>query len=173
MRLRTILSTFAIFASLAILIVSPANATPKPGVDHSTAADYVYIINSKSELALQPTGSGNGAPLVQASADVDIIWNRIPDGSYRSFENEETRLNMGIDRASTSPGAAAIQANPAGHFNQDWTVVPRGSSGVSELRNRHSGLCLGISGASIEENAPALQFPCDGSLNQGWIIAPI
>ncbi|WP_188193750.1 RICIN domain-containing protein [Nonomuraea sp. SYSU D8015] len=97
-------------------------------------------------------------------------WCRIPDGLYRSYENMQYNLNMGINGGSTAANASAILANPAGDINQDW--LPRADSrypaGVFALVNRKSSMCLGISNASVADGARAAQFPCDGNLNQGW-----
>jgi hypothetical protein len=79
-------------------------------------------------------------------------------------------LNLGIDRASKSAGAAAIQATPDSNYDQDWEIQFRSDANFFTLKNRNSGLCLGISHASTADGAPAAQFPCDGSLNQGWSL---
>ena len=102
-------------------------------------------------------------------------WCRIPDGLYRSYENMQYNLNMGINGGSTAANASAILANPAGDINQDWLerADSRYPAGVFALVNRKSSMCLGISNASVEDGARAAQFPCDGKLNQGWSEVPV
>ncbi|MFJ8535585.1 RICIN domain-containing protein [Streptomyces sp. NPDC093591] len=140
--------------------------------DIQSAAVVSYRVkNTKSQKYLQPSGGSSavGAKIVQQplSSASSQRWALVPDGSYVSFWNQGSDLNMGIDGASTSAGAAAIQATPSGDANQDWLITWR-SDTVFEMKNRKSGLCLGISGASTANGAQAAQFPCDGTANQGW-----
>lgn len=128
------------------------------------------IQNYKSKKYLQPSGGSTaiGAAIVQQPAGGGIqLWVDLFDGTYDTFVNNQDGLAMGIDHASTSPGANAIQAAIDGTTNQDWHVVYRTST-LFEFHNRKSGLCLGISGASTANGAHAAQFACDGSTNQGW-----
>jgi hypothetical protein len=134
----------------------------------------VGLRNLKSQKFLQPVNgsTANGARIVQMPfTGLGIqAWYEVPDGSYFSFWNYASRLNMGIDGASTAADRNAIQANPAGHANQDWLKVFRAAQpGVFNLRNRHSNLCLGIDGASTNDGARAAQYACNyTALNQGW-----
>jgi hypothetical protein len=140
------------------------------------AADTGVLANYKSRLVLQPSGgsTANGAKIVQQPVSGSNIqyWTTVPDGNYFSWENVGSGKNLGIDGASTSAGAAAIQANGSGDLNQDWQVVYGDyPTNIFALKNRKSGLCLGISGASTANGAQAAQFRCDGSTNQGWGLA--
>jgi hypothetical protein len=158
---------------------SPQNSDPTPLTSssmHSVAAQSWYLQNQKSQKYLQPLGASSevGALIVQQPfADARYqAWWLIPDDEYMSFQNNFSSLNLGIDQASTTPGAPAIQATPDSSHNQDWLLQWR-SDTVFELHNRKSHLCLGISGASTADGAQAAQFPCDGSLNQGWSGYPV
>ncbi|HEY8980777.1 MAG TPA: RICIN domain-containing protein [Streptomyces sp.] len=148
--------------------------TPLSVSGASTYID-VGIRNYKSKKYLQPSDGSVavGAKIVQYSFTGEIeqkwLWFDL-GGRFTSFENRNSGLNLGIDGASTSDGAAAIQARGSGDFNQDWLVDwdAYGSNSVFALKNRNSGRCLGISNASTANNAQVVQFRCDGSLNQAW-----
>ncbi|WP_330351363.1 RICIN domain-containing protein [Streptomyces sp. NBC_00582] len=90
--------------------------------------------------------------------------------SYVSLKNDNSGRNLGIDGASTTSGAAAIQANGSSDLNQDWELITKTSypAGWYALKNRKSGLCRGISGAGTANGAQAAQFACDDSANQLW-----
>ncbi|MDH6522558.1 hypothetical protein M2163_000931 [Streptomyces sp. SAI-135] len=131
------------------------------------------LVNYNSRLVLQPSGgsTANGARIVQQPLNRSSIqlWTTVVDGNYLSWENAGSGKNLGIDGASTSAGATAIQANGSGDANQDWLLVYDGyPTNIFALKNKKSGLCLGISGASTANGGQAAQFPCDGSQNQGW-----
>ncbi|MFJ1666211.1 RICIN domain-containing protein [Streptomyces bottropensis] len=156
---------------------SPKSSEPTPltssGVKAKAAAEPLGLRNLKSQKYLQPSGGSTsvGANLVQQplSSGAWQSWWLVADGSFTTFWNDNSGLNAGINGASTAAGAVAIQANPSGDLNQDWTLNWRNDS-VFELKNRKSGLCLGISGGSTANGAVAAQFGCDGSTNQGWSL---
>ena len=179
-----------VLAGAMMAVASPAiaNAQPSQTSDHGpvairdvksaspdaksvAAAAWYGIRNVKSAKFLQPSGSNpvNGTKVVQESFNsttLTQLWTRVIDGSYLSLQNY-SGLNLGVDGASTSSGAAAIVATGSGATNQDWQQIARNDT-VFELKNKKSGLCLGISSASTANGAQAAQFPCDGSANQGW-----
>ncbi|MEV0636802.1 RICIN domain-containing protein [Streptomyces sp. NPDC050619] len=88
--------------------------------------------NLKSQKYIQPSGGSTsvGARLVQQplSSGAWQSWWLVADGSFTTFWNDNSGLNAGIDGASTSAGAAAIQATPSGDLNQDWTLNWRSDS---------------------------------------------
>jgi hypothetical protein len=186
---RTRNAVAVVLAGMLIAAVSPALAQAQPALNtertvvptssiQSLAAEPtpVALKNFKSKKLLQPAGDSGavGAKIVQWSftGRGTQAWWLVADGSYDSFWNYTTRLNMGIDRASTSAGAPAIQATPSGDLNQDWTIDWR-SDTVFRLKNRKSGKCLGISNASTANGAQAAQFDCDDKANQGWEAIPV
>ncbi|MGN9909932.1 RICIN domain-containing protein [Phytohabitans sp. LJ34] len=184
MRKRTRNVVAVVLAGLLMAMASPAAAQAEPtkGSESYTVvslsdlrtrlAPPYGILNHKSEKALQPGSATNGSVVTQQTPTGinlqrwDICCH---DGNYVTFWNAQTpRLNMGIDGASTAPGAAAIVANGAAHFNQDFDVIERTATEFN-LKNRHSGLCLGIDGASENNGARAMQFACSPSApNQNW-----
>lgn len=176
-RVKVVLATT--LAGVLLTVASPAIARAQPTDSSdptpSNSLDEFYVLqNLKSGKVLQAVSSANGAKVVQQPKETgeDLQhWFLILDGSYNSFENFASGLNLGIDRASTAAGAAAITANRSGDLNQDWMRVGSAYSGdYFALKNRKSGLCLGISGASTANGAQAAQFTCDGSANQGWLL---
>jgi hypothetical protein len=151
---------------------SPRSADPTP----SSIQAEAFLLMNHSGKVLQPVSSANGARVVQqakiTSGDTTSqYWFKVLDNPYFSFENFGTGKNLGIDGASTSAGAGAIQANGSSDHNQDWVVDDDAYIGANfALRNRKSGLCLGISGGSTANGAQAAQFKCDGSPNQSWLL---
>ncbi|WP_327188017.1 RICIN domain-containing protein [Streptomyces sp. NBC_01334] len=176
----------AVVAGTLMAVASPAIAhAQSPQTDdwgqaatapsgQSLAATTYGIRNYKSGKFLQPTGTGNGATVVQQTANQSTSyqhWGAVPDGDYYSFDSLVAG-NLGIDGASTANGAAAIVATPSGDANQDWLLAYNANypDGTFQLYNKKSGKCLGIDGASTANGAQALQFTCDGSANQGWTL---
>ncbi|QCD60319.1 RICIN domain-containing protein [Streptomyces hawaiiensis] len=178
---RTAAAVSAILAGALLAAASPAIAlTPAPHSGEPApkrALATIKIKNYKSGKYLAAVSSANGAKVVQKSSSDSYLqrWETIltEGGTTYSWENWQSKLNLGIDRASTSAGAAAITATPSGDLNQDWDRVweDYGPDGHA-IKNRKSGMCLGVSGASTADGAQVAQFPCDGSANQGWIIVP-
>lgn len=170
----------ALIAGLA----SPAAAQPdSPQSDERALARLlaaklddaagIYLVNYNSGRYLQPRrhSTANAARVVQWRYTRSKFqrWKPVLDGKYTSFENLGSHKNLGINRASGDAGANAIQAKPAGDWNQDWLMDPRPYPGESfALVNRKSGLCLGISNASIAIGGQAAQFRCDRRANQRW-----
>lgn len=160
----------------------PSDEVPAPPAHLLDVGDDRYgIQNYKSRKYLQPAGGvvTNGAKIVQMpeslGSDGDFAetqnWYVFSAGSsYVSLENDNSGRNLGIDGASTTSGAAAIQANGSSDLNQDWELITKTSypAGWYALKNRKSGLCRGISGASTANGAQAAQFACDDSANQLW-----
>ncbi|MYS94722.1 MULTISPECIES: RICIN domain-containing protein [Streptomyces] len=168
----------ALLAGALLAAAGPAIAhTPSQQSDDPTprrALATIKIKNLKSGKYLQAVSSANGAKVVQRSGNDSFLqlWETVlsEGGTVYSWENWQSKLNLGIDRASTSAGAAAITATPSGDLNQDWYKDWGVYDGTYyAMKNRKSGLCLGISGASTADGAAAAQFPCDGSANQGWV----
>ncbi|WP_327188016.1 RICIN domain-containing protein [Streptomyces sp. NBC_01334] len=139
----------------------------------AAAAEIFAIRNHKSGKYLQPTGTGNGATVVQQTAADSSYqhWAAVPDGDYYSFDSLVAG-NLGIDHASSDAGAAAIVATPSGDANQDWLLRANSNypDGTFQLYNKKSGKCLGVDGASTANGAQVFQFYCDGSANQGWTL---
>ncbi|WP_405727689.1 RICIN domain-containing protein [Streptomyces sp. NBC_01537] len=180
--MRTTHTKHALAAALAgvlMAVVSPAIAHARSTqssdpTTQSIQAEAWWIKNYKSGKVLDALSSANGAKVVQLTKATNVglqNWFTILDEPYWSFENFESGLNLGIDGASTSVGAAAITATGSSNSNQDWTEDFSDYSGdYFALKNRKSGLCLGVSNASTLDGAQILQFTCDGTANQGWIL---
>lgn len=115
---------------------SPKSSEPAPltssSVKAEAAAEPLALRNLKSQKYIQPSGGSTsvGARLVQQplSSGAWQSWWLVADGSFTTFWNDNSGLNAGIDGASTSAGAAAIQATPSGDLNQDWTLNWRSDS---------------------------------------------
>ncbi|GAB3937064.1 hypothetical protein GCM10027614_14600 [Micromonospora vulcania] len=46
--------------------------------------------------------------------------------------------------------------------------MPTATTGVYDLKARHSGLCLDVNGNSTADGAPLIQWTCTGTTNQRW-----
>ncbi|MEU4010050.1 RICIN domain-containing protein [Streptomyces pseudogriseolus] len=181
MRMKSFAGVLAIVVTGTVMTVTgPAVAQEKEPRSSDTGQprqlDETHTFqNLKSGKVLQAVSSANGAKVVQQPRDASVDlqeWFLVLDEPYRSFENFESGLNLGIDGASTAAGAAAITARGSSDTNQDWLRDYDAYGGdYFALKNRKSGLCLGISGASTANGAQAAQFRCDGSANQGWILS--
>jgi hypothetical protein len=142
-----------------------------PGVAQAADAYYAWY-NFKSEKFLQPINSStaNGASIVIASSAGGSTplprqqkWLFKSTDGFVNFVNQATGKSMGVDGASTAPGAKIIQANRSdAATNQQWRMVRSTTyNGFYLLKNRKSGLCVGISNGSTSEIAQAAQFSCD------------
>lgn len=114
-----------IFAGALMAVVSPAisHAQSLQSSDlRQPRQEANTIKNLKSGKVLQAVSSANGARVVQQPREVGLNlqdWFLVLDEPYRSFENFESGLNLGIDGASTAVGAAAITARGSSDTNQD------------------------------------------------------
>jgi hypothetical protein len=135
----------------------------------------IGIGNLKSKKFLQATSTRVGARAVlQEGNQTSLLQNTAPinDRPYTGFWFVATGSNLGIDGASSAPGASAIIAAASGDLNQNWLLikVKRYPNGYFAMKNRKSGLCLGVTDASTANGAQAAQFPCDNLDNQGWAL---
>lgn len=174
MRKKNALAAVLIGALSALVVPSIANAatTVLPNGTY-------YIRNVNSKLFMQPTGNStaNGAVIVQQGAPSGSVttaqlWGTSNNGTANQFKNVHSGRNLGIDGASTTAGANAIQATPSAATNQYWYPT-KVSGSIYTLKNAKSTLCLGVDGASTGAGASVKQFACDGKANQQWTIAAV
>lgn len=78
---------------------------------------------------------------------------------------------IGVNGASTSPGAILIQWQSNGSADQEWQFTPKGSNWI--ITDANSGLEMDIEGASTTAGAQAFQWPIDGSPSQVWTLVPV
>ncbi|MFJ3224125.1 RICIN domain-containing protein [Streptomyces sp. NPDC086783] len=168
-----------VLAGVLMAVASPATTHAQTPQDGNPTPSRIFstnaIKNVKSGKFLQPVSSSNGAKVVQQAASDSLLqrWDSFltEAGTYTTFENYSSGLNLGITGGSTAAGAAAITATGSSDLNQDWTKNFGSNGDYFTLKNRKSGLCLGISGASTANGAQAAQFACDGTANQRWTLA--
>jgi Ricin-type beta-trefoil lectin domain len=87
-----------------------------------------------------------------------------------NFVNLKSRMCMGVDKASVSPGADLRQFPCDSSANQQWKFGSDGTN-PSSLRNYKSKLCLSVDRASVDNGAQLKQFACvNGAPNQSWIL---
>lgn len=78
---------------------------------------------------------------------------------------------IGVDRASTKPGAKIGQysCNTSAPNNQGWILVSDTGDLIRNLRNAKSRLCIGVDRASTANGAQLMQFKCNlTASNQEW-----
>jgi ricin-type beta-trefoil lectin protein len=87
----------------------------------------------------------------------------------RLLQNAKADFCIGVDHASTSPGASIKQFRCDGKPNQQWNTK-KAEPGFFSLENEKSGKCMGVDHASKQPGADIKQFDCDGSENQKWTV---
>jgi len=112
-------------------------------------------------------GQGNvldGVSTTKAQDVPETLENAAPTFTFR---NEKSDLCMGVDHASTDPGANLKQFTCDGAANQRWEKL---NAGVDKdyWRNKKSKLCIGVDDGSTDSGANIRQFRCDTRDNQVW-----
>jgi Ricin-type beta-trefoil lectin domain-like len=87
-------------------------------------------------------------------------------GTYK-IANVNSGLVLGIQNASTSSGAAALQWTDTGAADHVWSLVDTGS-GNYRIVNQNSGLVLGVAGGSTAAGAAVQQLSDTGATSQRW-----
>jgi hypothetical protein len=88
------------------------------------------------------------------------------DGTYK-LVNANSGLLLGVQNASTAPGAVALQWTDNGTRDHLWDLVSTGN-GYYRIVNDNSGLVLGVAGASTSAGAAVQQQTDTGSASQRW-----
>lgn len=88
------------------------------------------------------------------------------DGTYQ-LQNVNSGLLLGVNGASTSSGAAALQWSNNGTRDHLWDLVGDGN-GAYKIVNENSGLVLGVAGASTSSGAAVEQLTDDGDTGELW-----
>jgi len=73
---------------------------------------------------------------------------------------------MDIVGGSLADQAVVQQYTCHGGPNQQWYLIPFGSSGNHLIVSRNSGKCLDVAGGSLADYARIQQYRCHGGLNQ-------
>jgi parallel beta-helix repeat protein len=131
---------------------------------------YAPIQDSNSGLAAIVGTTNTGAAVVLGPADGANVslWKLIPtDSGYFRVVNKASGLSLVVQGASSSPGAAIIQAayTHDSTFNDEWLVTSAGN-GLYRFVNRLSGLYLDVAGAGTAEGTAFDQQPPNGGPNQ-------
>jgi hypothetical protein len=88
----------------------------------------------------------------------------------------QASLAFDVAGASTDWGAEVIQWDVNSGHNQQWRLVPVGTTANEfKMVNRNSGQCLSIdaSAANYYNGEKIIQFPCNGATTQNWIFRPV
>ncbi|HKP63660.1 MAG TPA: RICIN domain-containing protein [Polyangiales bacterium] len=113
------------------------------------------------------TGSG---PDLDSESETEV--GLLPEALTQQFvfRNEGSKRCLGVDRASTAPGARLKQfdcdcfANQQWHPDASYQVVPSHRAFV----NFKSGLCIGAEGSSTSSNVALMQQSCNRTNVQQW-----
>jgi hypothetical protein len=109
-------------------------------------------------------GTSSGASLLHHSSTVSTA-----SGTTRVIaEHSGQCLDVRGGTAAVQDGALIEQWSCTGQSNQDWTLVPYGSSYV--LRASSSGKCIEPVGGGTANETRIQQSTCNGSANQLWNV---
>jgi glucosylceramidase len=108
--------------------------------------------------------------MLEDSPTVGLQPQALEAAEFFVFRNENSKRCMGVDRASTDPGARIQQFDCDCTANQQWRLDTEHVVIADHLAlvNGKSQLCIGVDGASTSAGANLSQFGCDQRANQQW-----
>ncbi len=89
-------------------------------------------------------------------------------GGYK-ITAQNSGLQLDVQGASKSNGAAIIQYPYWGGKNQIWNLVPN-SDGSYSISSLDSGKCVSVAGSSTNQEAAIQQAQCTAAANQKWTL---
>ena len=145
-----------------------------PGSSSALSGSYT-VTNVNSGLRLDTSGSGTaqGTPAVQATADSSTTqdWTLVSEGSnYYEIKNVRSGLLLGVQNEGILAGADALIWGDNGTSDHLWQVIAQGS-GEYKIENANSGLLLGVLNASTASGAQILQWTDNGTADHLWKLA--
>ena len=147
-----------------------------PGGSTTSLSGRYELTNVHSGLALdtQNGGTGQGAPVVQASPSGSATqsWTLVPAGSgLYKIQNAGSGLLLGIGNESTTDGGTALIWGDNGTPDHLWQFIPAGG-GQYKIANYNSGLLLGVTNESTAPGAQVLQWDDNGTPDHLWTLTP-
>ncbi|HTJ72324.1 MAG TPA: RICIN domain-containing protein [Actinospica sp.] len=145
-------------------VISRGRTTPVSAPSTISVGDYT-ISNGSITVPVNAMNSANGYHLVitpTGSTPATL------DGTYQ-LQNVNSGLVLGVNGASTSSGAAALQWTNNGTRDHLWDLVGDGN-GYYKIVNENSGLVLGVAGASTSTGAAVEQLTDDGDTGELWSV---
>jgi hypothetical protein len=144
-----------------------------PGSTSAFSGTYA-IGNLNSGLRLDTSGSGTaqGTPAVQATADGSGTqkWILTPEGSnFYEIKNSASGLLLGIQNMSVTDGGDALIWGDNGTSDHLWQLISAGR-GEYKIENYNSGLLLGVLNASKSSGAQVLQWDDNGTADHLWTL---
>ncbi len=91
----------------------------------------------------------------------------LQSGSYYTIVNKASGKVLGIGGGSLDNGAAVMQWDSDGTYNQKWRCELAGT-GYYMLVAAHSGKLLNVAGASKEDGGRLIQWPQSNTDNERW-----
>lgn len=143
-------------------VVSRGRTTPVSAPETISVGDYP-ISNGSISVPVDAMNAANGYHLVVTPTGSTA---GTLDGTYQ-LQNVDSGLVLGINAASTSSGAAALQWTNNGTRDHLWDLVGDGN-GAYKVVNENSGLVLGVAGASTSSGAAVEQLTDDGDTGELW-----
>ncbi len=144
---------------------SPGRTTAVSGPTTISEQDYP-LSNGSISVPVNNMNSAYGYHLLITPAGSSTSLN----GTYK-LVNANSRLLLGVQYASTAPGAVALQWTDNGTRDHLWDLVSTGN-GYYRIVNDNSGLVLGVAGASTSYGAAVQQQTDTGSASQRWQLLP-
>ena len=128
---------------------------------------------SSSSLAFTATADGatvNLGPFHDAQGfNYTVYWNTGSSSSANyKLVNAASGLVLGIQNASTSDGALALQWTDNGTADHLWQLVQDGTA--LRFRNVNSGKVLGVQNMATTDGASVLQWSDNGTADHKWTV---
>ncbi|HEX4865242.1 MAG TPA: RICIN domain-containing protein, partial [Acidimicrobiales bacterium] len=116
-----------------------------------TAGFIALTIGVSGATSVQATTAPGGP--VDPGADMQVV-------EYFQFQVRHSKKCLDVAHASSDDKAAVIQYTCGIQANQEWRLVPVGTTGYFRFVAHHSGKCLDIWNASRDDTADAIQYAC-------------
>jgi parallel beta-helix repeat protein len=103
-----------------------------------------------------------------STSGAEVFFNP-PDVTSNVFvQDNNSRLAVQAQGASTANGAAVVIGSTTGLGNDQWALVPT-DSGYFQIKNKNSGLDLAVQGASTSAGAAIVQWSFGSAKNDQWM----
>jgi hypothetical protein len=122
-----------------------------------------------AELASTSVGSSI-VQLNKSTTSLNQRWVLIQlDSGAFKIRNKKSGYLMGVQGASTAPGALIKQATDVGQSDAQWSLIDAGN-GRYKIQNKASGLLMTVQDNSTVEGASLIQDTDTGGTNQLWVL---
>lgn len=173
-KLALIAAVFAVAASSAVLVGSPASARTAPCTSPDYQDGQTYTVpnaNSGKYLEVYHSGTGDGAKVDQWSYNgsatqqwlFTYLYCAADGGPVFKLTNVNSGKVLEVYNSSTRNGATVDQWAWNGSKTQMWEI-----NSEDVFINVNSGKILEVYNSSTSDGAPVDQWAWNGSLTQYW-----